>query len=473
MTRKEFVLQIVSDLKENPKAVLRGHGMKAPLLNLLAEREDILGKFAAFAYSTVFANKGKKALQKQSNMQVFAYKNFQEFNGKAREDVQSFMENLSPEDQATFTNKNNIVVMLALPDSEDAGTDEGNITLGKSVMLNFDSAVKKEYKIPGAGYYVIMYGDSAIRPVEAKKAKVRAKVNEKIVAKTKSPSKVKAELIRKAKAKMAAVNNKDKKLKGTAGILGAQLGEVGAYARQLGLSPQASPAQIAAAQREFNRRTTAGSAPLKNARVDLHQREINTIRMRNRILVQKLQDAATAKERANIRFAINKNKEKIEQLKARIGVYQNLSASAIKSKAKALATVNAEIEANLAMGQTITDSLAAALAKLQLPAQQKQQIAQQVIEDIANGQSNVQLAAQQVLQQQLPAQVVMQTPQQMVPAPKKRGRKATKTIEQILNTPVEPVFGGDLVDDNFSDVLSTQTPQFSQTADLKKIIDIL
>ena len=38
MTRKEFVLQIVSDLKENPKAVLRGHGMKAPLLNILAER---------------------------------------------------------------------------------------------------------------------------------------------------------------------------------------------------------------------------------------------------------------------------------------------------------------------------------------------------------------------------------------------------------------------------------------------------
>ena len=53
------------------------------------------------------------------------------------------MENLSPEDQATFTNKNNIVVMLALPDSEDAGTDEGNITSGKSVMLNFDKTVDK------------------------------------------------------------------------------------------------------------------------------------------------------------------------------------------------------------------------------------------------------------------------------------------------------------------------------------------
>mgnify|MGYP003600674591 FL=1 len=467
MTRKEFVVQIVSDLKENPKAVLRGHGLKPTFLENLASREDILGKIASFAFSTTAAPKGKKALQKQNNMRVFAYKDFTEFNGKSRADVQSFMEGLDDEDMNKFTNKNNVLVILALPDSSDAGSTQDNISLGKSVMLNFDNAVKKEYKSPGGMYYVIMFGDSVIRPAEAKKAEAKAVMNEKKMKVVASPAKIKAQLIKKAKSKLAKVNSTDKRLRSKASLASAQLGEYGAYARQLGLSRDASPRQLTSADREFNKRTVAGSKVLKDARIDEHQRAINTLRMKNRILVQKMEDAQTAKQRADIRFAINKNKDRIEEFKARMGVYQNLDARTIKNKAKYLADVNAEIEANLASGQNITNSLNAALAKLPISTQQKQQIAQQVIEEVVNNEGDLQLTTQQDLQQAPVMQQVMQAP------PKRRAPRKTKTIEEILQSPVEPFIAGDLTDDAFSDTFNAgNSPQFSKIDAIDKVLSI-
>lgn len=475
MTRKEFVVQIVNDLKENPKAVLRGHGLKQNMLEQLASREDILGKIASFAFSTKLATKGKKALVKQNNMRVFAYKNYVELNSNSIGDINTFISGLSPEDQASFSNKDNIVVILALPDSEDTGNTEDNISLGKSVMLSFNTAIRKEYKIPGGMYYVIMFGDSAIRPAEAKKAEAKAVVNEKKVTVKSTSSKVKAQLISKAKAKMNKLANKNKRLNAKAGLINAELSEVGAYAKQLGLDPTVAPGSITSANRQFDRRTTAGSKALVDARVNEHKRAINTLRMKNRVLVQKMQNAATAKARADIKFAINANKRKIDQIQAKINVYSDFSARTIKNKAKILADVNAEIEANLAAGQTITNSLNAALAKLDLPAQQKQQIAQQAIEEVVNNDVSLQLATQQTLQQALPAQVAVQevAPVQQVVAPVKRTRRR-KSIEEVLNTPVEPVFSGDLVGDNFSDTLTAQkAPQFSENNEIKKVLSFI
>lgn len=469
MTRKEFVVQIVNDLKENPRAVLRGHGLKQPLLEQLAAREDILGKIASFAFSTKLATKGKKALAKQNNMRVFAYKNYIELNSNSISDINTFMSGLPEEDQASFTNKDNIVVILALPDASDSGSTEDNIALGKSVMLSFNTAIRKEYKQPGGMYYVIMFGDSAIRPVEAKKAEAKAVVNEKKVTVRNTSSKVRNQLTAKAKAKMAKVANKDKRLRGKAGVIGAELAEVGAYARQLGLDKTAAPGAVTGAERDFNRRTTAGSKALKDARIAEHKRAINTIRMKNRVLVQNMQNAPNAKAKANIRFEINKNHKRIKELQARIAVYDDFSARTIKNKAAILAEVNAEIEANLAAGQTITNSLNSALAKLDLPTQEKQQIAQQVIEEVVNNDSSLQMAAQQVLQEQLPAQLSVEAPVVAKRTPRKR-----KSIEDVLNTPVENVFGDDLVGDNFSDNLTAQrSPQFSKSQELQRALSII
>lgn len=478
MTRKEFVVQIVNDLKENPKAILRGHGLRPNFLETLTTRDDILGKIAGFAFSTKLATKGKKALVKQNNMRVFGYKDFTMFNSKSRGDVQTFMEGLSPEDQESFTNSNNVLVILALPDNGDAGSTEENISLGKSVMLSFDSAVKKEYKLPGGMYYVIMFGDSVIRPVEAKKAVAKEVVNERKVKITSSPAKLRNQLVKKAKEKMATINNKGKRLNSRARTIGAELSEVSAYAKQLGIDNSAKISDVTAADRAFNRRTTAGSGVLKSARIDEHNRAINTIRMKNRYLVQDLQNATTPREKANIRFAIKQNQTKIDDLKARIGVYDNLNAREITNKAKILAKINSEIEANLAAGQSITSALNSALAKLNASPQQKQQIAQQVIEDIADNGTDLQLATQQVLQQTPIQQLVMQqSPMQVevtAPIARKAPRRKAKTVEEILNSPVEPLISGDMVGDEFSDVMVSQrSPNFNKAQEIKDVISFL
>lgn len=471
MTRKEFVVQVVNDLKENPKAVLRGHGLNPTFLEMLSSREDILGKIVSFAFSTKTATKGKKALLKQNNMRIFAYKNFADFNTKGRNDVQTFMEGLTPEDVETFNNKNNIIVILALPDNGDTGNTEENISLGKSVMLSFDSAVKKEYKLTGGVYYVIMYGDSAIRAAEAQKAEAKEVVNEKTVKLINTPNKIKSNLIKKAKTKMAKINNKDKRLRSKANLVSSELNELSAYAKQLGLSSDVKPGDITSADREFNRRTTAGSRALKEARIDEHKRTINTIRMRNRILVQELQNAETAKKRADIRFAINKNKEKIDALKARIAVYDDFNARTFKNKAKILSEVQAEIDANLAAGQNITNSLNAALAKLNLNSEEKQQIAQQVIEEVVNNEMPLQYAAQQVLQETLPQEVPVV---EEVPVAKVRKPRKRKTIEEILNTPVEPFISNDLVNDSFTDELTANSsPNFNKSQAIQDVLSII
>ena len=441
LSRKEFVLKVTDALKENPKGVLRGHGLPPMMLNLLVSREDVIGKIAMVAYSTIFAPKGVKSLMKKPNFRIFSYRNFATFNSQAREDVETFMSGLSEEDQAKFVNKENIVTIMALPDNTESTGDTGqDIALGKSVMLPFDSAVRKEYKIQGGIYFLVMFGDSAIRKTEARIAETKATVNEKKVKVVTNPARLKAKLVKKAKAKMAEISGRVKRLETKRNIVGAQLAEVGTYARQLGLSAQATPGQITAAERDFNRRTTAGSSALKTARIDVHQREINTIRMKNRVLTKKIDEALTPKAKADLRFALRKNLQRIDQLKAKIGIYEDFSARAIASKAKLLAQLNAEIQANLDEGQTVSQALAAALETLPVTQQVKQQLNQQVLAEVADG-VDLQIAAQsaaQVAVQNAQVAQMAQTPQQIVEAPVKRGRrKVVAPVEDLVSETIE------------------------------------
>ena len=79
------------------------------------------------------------------------------------------------------------------------------------------------------------------------------------------------------------------------------------------------------------------------------------------------------------------------------------------------------------------------------------------------------MAAQQVLQEQLPAQLSVEAPVVAKRTPRKR-----KSIEDVLNTPVENVFGDDLVGDNFSDNLTAQrSPQFSKSQELQRALSII
>lgn len=466
MTRKEFVVQITEQIKENPKAILRGHGLAGKILNTVATRDDLIAKLVNVAYSTVYAKKGPKSLLKKDNFRIFGYKDFADFNRRGRADIEVFQEGLSEKDAMEFDANENTVVILCLPDSGDTGSTEENIATGKSTLLKFESSVRKEYKIAGGIYLVVALGDSAIRSAEKTQIVAQEKRNEKIVAKTQSPAKIKAKLVKKAKEKQAKLKRANARLKSAANINAAQVAEIQSYARQLGLSPDASPAQIMAAQRAFNKRTAAGSAALKTARADVHQREINTLRMKKRTLNAKYREAATAREKANIAFALRKIDDRIDGLKAKMGILENLDANTIKGKIKSLAQLNSEIEANIRQGLEIEEATEAAIAGLNIPEETKEVLTEMVVAEIDGGASVEEATAEaiQVASQELPSPQVQQV---AVTSPKRRGGRRKKSVEEILQAPVGQVIP-DLVGDGYQQAVAA--PSFGDKVPLQALL---
>ena len=171
MTRKQYVVEVVNQMTENPRAVLAGHGLSGAIVKMIAGRPDIMGKLATFAFSTTGAKKGAKGLKKAANFKISGYQNFAAFNTKARMDVEEFMTELSASEAEKFTNENNIITFIVLPDTQTDNT-EADIANLKSVAVPFASSVKKEYKIAGGIYITVMFGDSLILPRDAKIAEV-------------------------------------------------------------------------------------------------------------------------------------------------------------------------------------------------------------------------------------------------------------------------------------------------------------
>ena len=114
-----------------------------------------------------------------------------------------------------------------------------------------------------------------------------------------------------------------------------------------------------------------------------------------------MENAPSAKIKANLRFRIKENQKKILAIRSRIAtLQQGFGLTEIKNKAKLIAEVNAAMEANNAKGMSIKESLKNALAKLNIAPQQKEQIRQQVIEEIAEGMPT-QVAVQSAIQSQV------------------------------------------------------------------------
>ncbi len=448
MTRKEYAVIVADQLKENPRAVLAGHGLPAAMLKMIATRPDIMGKLAAFGFSTTGAKKGAKGLKKAANFKISAYPNFANFNMKGRTDVEEFMEGLAGNDAENFSNDNNIITFIVLPDTE-TGETAADIANLKSVVVPFSSSVKKEYKIPGGIYITVMFGDSLILPKDAKIAETKANTNKKIVAR-KTPAKVKAELTAKAKSKLARLKVTEGKLKANAAKTAAELEQFAEIGKTFGAGADASPRAVLNAMKSFNIETKkyltsmpskdkklfkaamtakAGkkikamyaalnalspevaeratsiviNGNLTNADAVLEARrkqlklKIGEITSKNAELLDKANAATTAKIRANINFQIRKNLAQIEKLKAAINVHGNLGLNVIKNKAKILAETNAAIEANREAGMSIQESLNAAIAGLNIDAAAKQQVKQQVVQQLATG-TPLQYAVQQAVQ---------------------------------------------------------------------------
>lgn len=459
MTRKEFVVQVTEQLAANPRAVLAGHGIPAIVLKQIATRPDVMAKLATFLYMTKNFKKGSKGLKKSPIFKISGYKNFNEFNGKARTDVENFMENLADEDQITFENNNNIIAFLIMPDKA-SGDTESDIATGKSLAIKFDTAVKKENKIGNGAYVTVMFGDSIIRTIEKTKAKAKSKVNAKKVAlKQSNAAKLKKQLMLKAKAKALAEKNAALTLK--ASMLEGSLQQVNRLATQFGAKSTA-PTNVNSAMNKYTRETEkflktltpnqklahkeavnamksgnvkvakrllklAGNDQLTSivmngnltsadakigARKEQIKAEIAKLDARNDQKLGALEASTNAREKAQLRWEMKQISAKVSVLKAKLGTFRNLSPAAINSKAKLLKATNKLIADNIAKGNSVQASLNAAIAKIPATQQVKIQIKEQIMQQIAND-VPTQYAVQQAIQQIPVAQLQFQQLQQM------------------------------------------------------------
>lgn len=506
MTRKEFVVAVTEELSVNPRAVLAGHGIQAVILKEIANRPGVMGKLANFLFMTNNFKKGAKGLKKSEIFKITGYKNFNEFNAKARIDVENFMGNLADLDQAEFSNSNNIITMIILPDTKTDNL-ESDIANDKSIVTRFDTAVKKENKL-GNGYYVtIMFGGSLIRGVEESKAAAKAKANAKKVAvKQASAAKLKAEFVAKAKAKAAKISGATSALKAKAAGLEAGLEQVSVIAAEFG-AKSANPRDVIAAINRYTRETKSflskltaaekvvytevlkalkkgdnkgAQAMLKslgneklteivnngnltdaNAKLAVRQTEIKKkikeLDARNLKKLGDLEAATTARAKAQIRFDMKKISAQVEALKAKLGIYKNLTPEAIKNKAQLLKVTNNLIADHIAKGATVQQALSIAIGKIPAEQDVKDQIKEQIMQDIAND-TPTQYAVQQALQQVPNAQL------QFSDVPELEELPVDEIDEPEFQQALVDAFGTDGVDDVSSLVGS---------ASIKSILDMI
>ena len=204
---KDFIFDVIEQLKANPRRVLAGHGIPSVIIRELTDREDVLSKLANFLLTTKLANRGANGLKKSSKFQIFGYKNSAQFLKASEADLNSFFG-----DDEELRASNCAVIMFTPQNSQELRTkmteEEGNegwfvrtkIVAGSSSYTTYAKAAAGEAKIAGTKYLVLAWEDSILRPADNKVAFTRSKRNERIVARELKPAKVRAALKRDLKA---------------------------------------------------------------------------------------------------------------------------------------------------------------------------------------------------------------------------------------------------------------------------------
>lgn len=204
---KDFIFDVIEQLKANPRRVLAGHGIPSVIIRELSDREDVLSKLANFLLTTKLANRGANGLKKSSKFQIFGYKNAAQFLKASEADLNSFFG-----DDEELRASNCAVIMFTPQNSQELRKkmtdEEGNegwfvrtkIVAGSSSYTTYAKAAAGEAKIAGTKYLVLAWEDSILRPADNKVAFTRSKRNERIVARELKPAKVRAALKRDLKA---------------------------------------------------------------------------------------------------------------------------------------------------------------------------------------------------------------------------------------------------------------------------------
>ena len=462
MGKKQWVNNVVEEISANPRMALAGHGISGMMLKKIAERQDVMKYLALNLYTLRTRKKDAKGLKKSNLLQIKAYKNFAEFNAKARLDVEKFMSGLKGKDLQEFSNSDNIVTVVFAPTVKHTGPEGDDIIIDMfepSELINFDKAVRKEYKFPGASYVVMMIAPSLILPAEERKAAMLAKKTkrkndiEDKAAKVRARLKKKERIYKKqAKRSLAKLGKEREVLKNRQLGLKMQNAQyqylrnrTGADDLWTGIQNMNAKSAALAAKRLNGTDATLfkiatnlkEQGDLKGAKAilskikdkkkaaDIVRNNGGSSTAGNDMIVARKKELADKIRKVNVRLKdyerklitapiqnqtlfkrkIAQYKAELKKLKARYKFYDEKNNTVMGGKAQQLAQVRAALEANIEAGNTISSSLNKALQQLYATPQQKQQIKQQIVQQVADG-TPMQFAVQQAIQDNIVDDVV-------------------------------------------------------------------
>lgn len=451
MANTKFVKEVTEQFMKSPRTTLKGNGIPGEIIGVLSQRADVFAKLAVCVERTTLSSKGAGAFRNTKNLAIRGYRNFAEFNMNAREDVETFINGLSDDDQNKFKNKDNIVCICIQPDKKILKDEAEQIVTGKSYILPFNDAVRSEYKDNKAIYLIVMFADSIQKaPTGKKKTKTKADIHD--------------EMIRKQQLKIKKLNkltnSLDKARKGlqlqrdiVAGQLSdydkqrAKLNQLFGGDVQAGLSRMdnitaqyISSLNAALASASAKDRSLAetfinfqGKGQGKKAAFILKDIEDDTLRdllvqgqpvtvknefesMKAKLVKKRKQTlekiyalidksqapGLNSKQRSVIRWQVGKLNNDLRTLDAQIEAYNvgKTSGKWATKKADIMAKLTLEIEKNINKGMKAKAAIEKATAKINAPEDVKQDIKAQIVSQVIDG-TPIQYAAQQAVQDNL------------------------------------------------------------------------
>lgn len=401
MKKETFVLDIVEELRQNPRPVFASHKLNPAVMNLVSDRPDVLAKLASILWVLKLAKKGANGLKASPGFKILGYKTFGNLIDSSREDIETFISGLPTEEQNTFSNADNVIGLMVAKDVANTGEEdlETLIISGKTVALPFEKLVQKGFAMPGSMYILVLISDKLLRPVEEKIAIRKEKINKKKEAK-RIPGKIKAELKAKAEKRLNALKKKRSELESTLYSTTKELEQFKQIGKEFNVET-GKPSEV------FNAMNVAKTVGVNTGKIIEAKRQalkdrIKYLTSRSEELLVRLSTEKDQNKILSIKSMISKNSTEIRDARARLGTYKNMSPKAIRNKAQILKDVSKSIENNILEGMSIGDSLNKALSELIAKPAEKQIIKQEVMQQVANGVPTA-FAVQQALQSNVKA----------------------------------------------------------------------
>lgn len=454
--RSDYVKAFVEDAMANPRKAFGGHGIPSTIINeIAAGREDVFKHLAILSWNSKYRTKYSAGLRASKDFKMFGYKNFANFNVKARANIEEFVAGLSEADQATFKNNKNILVIVMQQEAQIVEGVEQMIN-GASLMISFDRAIRADQKSVAGYYIMLVYSDSFANSSEAEKEP--EVINDPAPAKQNQILAVKKS--RKAKniaKKLRAVNSRRAQLMGRSKQLGNQIAGYGmqdawlkeVFGEDYAAGIEAMNSSNEQWNKDFNKAVKKATrndkalikaiaeikkrnggkndasirALLKNfdnadlatmietgepekgsSKINARRRALNTELKKLTVeatgimnMIESAKKSGDKKKVISLQQKLHRISTKIQNLRGQLGTYHKMSSDALAKKTAIFTKVNADIEKLIARGKNLSDAMETALDKAGVTEGEKELIKQQVVKKVAEGQIG-QYAVQQAIQ---------------------------------------------------------------------------